>query len=210
MFDLTVFLKIFSPVFLVVASVGPCFLTYANISMNYGYKKGFIAAFGCFTVDILYITLGVFAISTLKSFIPEALVIALGIFAGFFLLYLAYSIWSTTEKNLTSENVKNNSIAIYFKLLCLTLSNPLAIIGYASIFSSINNVYENILSIFLGAISAALLAHSLVVVSFATIGKNIKTKVLLLLNKISAIIISIYAVLILKGTIMSIVNKLFQ
>ena len=60
MFDVAVFIKVFCPVFLIVVSIGPCLLTYANISMNYGYKKGFIAASGCFTVDILYITFGIF------------------------------------------------------------------------------------------------------------------------------------------------------
>ena len=79
MFSFAVFIKIFCPVFLVVASVGPCLLTYANIAMNYGYKKGFIAAFGCFTVDVLYITLGIFAIASVKTFVPQLLVMAFGI-----------------------------------------------------------------------------------------------------------------------------------
>lgn len=201
MFSFAVFLKIFCPVFLVVASVGPCFLTYANISMNYGYKKGFIAASGCFTIDILYITLGVFAINTMKSFVPENLVLAFGLFAGCFLIYLAYSFWKTNENDLKSKSVQNNNLAIYLKLLCLTISSPLAIVGYASIFSAISNVSENILSIFLGAISAAAIAHSLVVVSFATIGKKINIKILLLLNKISAVIITLFALGILQGVV---------
>ncbi len=205
MFDFAIFFKIFCPVFLVVASVGPCFLTYANISMNYGYKKGFIAALGCFTVDILYITLGIFAINAVKSFIPERLVYALGIFAGCFLLYLAYGFFTTKKKDLESKNVKNNSVVIYLKLLCLTLSSPLAIVGYASIFSSVNNVSENVLSMFAGAISAAFLAHLLIVVTFATIGKKISIKFLLLLNKISAVIIALFAC----GILCEIIKKLF-
>ena len=194
MLSLGVFIGVFVPVFLIVASVGPCLLTYANISMNYGYKKGFIAASGCFTIDILYISLGVFAINTIKTFMPEFVVSLCAVFAVCFLLYLACDFWKTNEEKLKSNNVSNSNVAIYFKLLCLTLSSPIAIVGYASIFSSINNVNDNIFSIFIGAISGAFIAHVLVVTIFATIGRKINTKILILLNKLSAVIISFFAI----------------
>ena len=201
MIDLIVFIKIFCPVFLIVASVGPCMLTYGNISMNYGYKKGFIAATGCFTIDILYITLGIFAINAAKSIVPDALILFLGLFAGCFLLYIAYGFWCTTADSLRSNHVKNNNLAIYLKLLCLTISSPMAIVGYASVFSAINNVSENILSIFLGAVTAAFLAHSIVVVLFAIVGKKISTNALLILNKISATIIATFAFIIIYNSV---------
>lgn len=194
MLDVAVFIKVFCPVFLVVASIGPCLLTYANISMNYGYKKGFIAASGCFTVDVLYITFGIFAIETIKLLIPEKLFLAFGIFAGCFLLYLAYGFWKTNAEKLEAKRVENNSLSIYLKLLFLTLSNPIAIIGYAAIFSSIGDIRANVFSIFLSATSAAFIAHSVVVLLFATLGKKINMKILLLLNKIFALIISMFAV----------------
>ena len=193
MFSFAVFIKIFCPVFLVVASVGPCLLTYANIAMNYGYKKGFIAAFGCFTVDVLYITLGVFAIASVKTFVPQPLVMVLGICAGIFLLYLAYGFWHTTEESLKAKKIKNSNLAIYLQLVGLTLSSPIAIVGYTSIFSAINNVSANILSILLGAFSGAFVAHSLVVILFSSIGKKISTKTLILLNKIFACVIAFFA-----------------
>ena len=193
MFSFAVFIKIFCPVFLVVASVGPCLLTYANIAMNYGYKKGFIAAFGCFTVDVLYITLGVFAIASVKTFVPQSLVMVLGICAGAFLLYLAYGFWNTTEERLKAKKIKTSNLAIYLQLVGLTLSSPIAIVGYTSIFSAINNVSANILSILLGAFSGAFVAHSLVVILFSSIGKKISTKTLILLNKIFACVIAFFA-----------------
>jgi len=201
MIDLIVFIKIFCPVFLIVASVGPCMLTYGNISMNYGYKKGFIAATGCFTIDILYITLGIFAINAAKSIVPDALILFLGLFAGCFLLYIAYGFWHTTADSLRSNYVKDNNLTIYLKLLCLTISSPMAIVGYASVFSAINNVSENILSIFLGAVTAAFLAHSIVVVLFAIVGKKISTNALLILNKISATIIVTFAFIIIYNSV---------
>ena len=205
MFSFAVFIKIFCPVFLVVASVGPCLLTYANIAMNYGYKKGFIAAFGCFTVDVLYITLGVFAIASVKTFVPQPLVMALGICAGVFLLYLAYGFWNTTEERLQAKKIKTSNLAIYLQLVGLTLSSPIAIVGYTSIFSSINNVSANILSILLGAFSGAFVAHSLVVIIFSSIGKKISTKILILLNKVFACVIAFFAV----GIIVNVMRTLF-
>ena len=194
MLDVAVFIKVFCPVFFFFFSIGPCLLTYANISMNYGYKKGFIAASGCFTVDVLYITFGIFAIETIKLLIPEKLFLAFGIFAGCFLLYLAYGFWKTNAEKLEAKRVENNSLSIYLKLLFLTLSNPIAIIGYAAIFSSIGDIRANVFSIFLSATSAALIAHSMVVSLFATLGKKINMRILIFLNKVFASIISIFAI----------------
>ena len=205
MFSLNIFIGIFIPVFLVVASIGPCLLTYANISMSYGYKKGFIAASGCFTIDVLYISLGAFAINTVKALMPNWVMSICAIFAACFLLYLAFDFWNTNAEKLKANIVSNNSMVIYIKLLCLTLSSPIAIVGYASIFSAISNISENIVSILLGAYSGAFIAHALVVILFATIGKKINTKILILLNKISAIIISGFAI----SIFISAVRRLF-
>ena len=199
-FDLSVFLKIFQPVFCVVIAVGPCLLTYGNISMLYGLKKGIIGALGCFTIDVLYFILGIFAVSSVISFLPQFLVYIFSFCAGCFLLYLAYGFWQTKKEDLQVQTIKNNSLIIYTKLLCLTLTNPIAIIGYASIFAGVKNAKDNVLSIFTGATAGSFIAHSIVIICFAIlgkIGKKIGYKILLTINKISALLISFYAIKIL-------------
>ena len=211
LFDLSVFLNVFQPVFCVVIAVGPCLLTYGNISMIYGLRRGIIGALGCFTVDMLYFTLGIFAVSAVITLLPQFLVAIMSICAGCFLLYLAYGFWKTKTEDLQSTNIKNNCLVIYTKLVCLTLTNPMAIVGYASIFAGITNAKNNALSIFLGASSAAFTAHFIVIVCFAILGKigrKIGNKVLLIINKISATLISVYAVKILFLVAKEIVLKL--
>jgi threonine/homoserine/homoserine lactone efflux protein len=210
-FDLSVFLKIFQPVFCVVIAVGPCLLTYGNISMLYGLKKGIIGALGCFTIDVLYFILGIFAVSSVVSFLPKYFVYTFSFCAGCFLLYIAYGFWKTKKEDLQGQTIKNNSLIIYTKLVCLTLTNPIAIIGYASIFAGVKNAKDNVFSIFIGATSGSFIAHLIVIVCFAIlgkIGKKIGYKVLLTINKLSAIVISVYSIKILFSVLKEIIYKI--
>ena len=162
--------------------------------MNYGYKKGFIGAFGCFTIEVIYMLIGITAIKQVGSVVPETLTIFLKIFAGLFLFYLAYGFWTADVKKMRQEKVIANSLSIYLKLVILTLTSPIAIIGYASIFSSIENISGNVFSILSGSCSASICAHSVVVVCFATLGKKINNTALIILNKCSAMIIMTFAI----------------
>ena len=86
---------------------------------------------------------------------------------------------------------------ITIKMFFLTFSSPLSIIGYSAIFSSVLDATKSIFSAISGGCCAAVFTHTLIVVSFATIGKKINNKILSILNKISAIFISIFAILLL-------------
>ncbi len=213
MFSLNIFLQVFIPVFIIVVYPGPCCLSYANISINYGYKKGFISAFGCFVVDILYCIIGIFALNSAQSLLPDLVVKSLTIFAGLFLLYIAYGFIKTDTAKLEISTIQNNSFIIFIKFFILTLSNPIAIVGYAGIYTGIKEVQNNILTIFIATTCASLMAHSLVVLSSGTIGKLIlrnkknSKNILRIVNIFSASCISGYSIIkILIPTIISIVK----
>ena len=213
MSELLIFIKVFIPVFVVVIYPGPCVLSYGNIAMNYGYKKGYAGVFGCYTIELMYWIIGIFALSTAQSFLPIWLVNILAVFAGLFLLYISYDFLKTDTSKLKIENIKNNSLVIYIKFLLLTLSNPIAIVGYAGIYIGIENTQSHILTILLASAFGSIVAHSVVVLFAGTIGKIIlksKTngvKMLKVVNIISAICISGYSIIeILIPTTLSILK----
>lgn len=193
MFDFSSFIHIFYLVFLVVIAVGPGFITIANISMNYGYKKGMVAVLGGFTVDCFFITIGALAVKTILSFLPKQSLTYFSIVASLFLLYLAYGFWKTDEKKIKSSKVSKNYLSIYLKILSLGLSSPIAIIGYSAIFSTMSNGNDFLLSKLLGGYLASIIGHSLVVLLFGSIGKKIKVSVLVYINKISAILLTFFS-----------------
>ena len=194
LFDFSIFIKTFWMVFLVVSSVGPAFITTANLSMTYGYKKGFIGILGCWTIDILYVSIGALALKAVANIVSKDIMTMMSLFASFFLIYIAYGFWKTDISKIKSQTTKKDNVKIYLKMLCLAASSPLAILGYGAIFSSFISADNNLLSVLLGGYLGTIISHSCIVLFFATLGKKIKDKFLVILNKVSAGIITCFAI----------------
>ena len=193
MIDFSVFCHIYIAVFAVIASVGPVFLTCANISMNYGLKKGINAIAGCITGDIIYFILGVSAMQAVKTFVPKYVEISMMVFCACFLLHIAYGFFKADVNKIRAKSVDKKGLLLYLKMICLTLSSPLSIVGYTSIFMSIDNPSLKLFSILLGAILGATTGHFAIVCIFSAIGGKINNKFLSILNKVSAVILCCYA-----------------
>ncbi len=187
--NFSVFLQSFSLCFLVLISVGPVFLTTANIAMTRGYKNGFFAIFGCIIADSVFITAGAIAAKTIVASIPQICLILLTLFAGCYLMKISYGFWKTDIEKIKTQKIKKTNFALTFKMFLLTFSSPLSIIGYGTIFSQIIDGNTSVASTILGGVCASCFTHSLIVSVFATIGKKVNYKILLILNKISALLI---------------------
>ena len=200
MISLDIFWKIFVPVFIVVIYPGPCVLSYGNISINYGYRKGYTCVLGCYTAELVYWLIGIFALNTAQSLLPPFVVKIISMIAGCFLLYIAYDFFKTDTSKMHNMDIKNSYLKLYLKFLFLTLSNPIAIVGYAGIYIAIENIKDHIFTVLLASTMASWTAHSIVVLCSGTIGKlllknkNNGTKALKIINIISAICISGYAI----------------
>ena len=195
--NLHLFIKTFCLCFVVLISVGPVFLTTANIAMTRGYKAGFFCILGCIIGDIIFITTGALCANAVVSAIPKPVFMLLSLFAGLFLLHIAHGFWKTDLSKIKGKNLKQKDIALTIKMLCLTLSSPLSIVGYGAIFSSVIDASSSILSAILGGCTAAIFTHSLIAIGFGILGKKINMKILSILNKVSAGMICFYASLII-------------
>lgn len=195
--SLHLFIKTFCLCFVVLISVGPVFLTTANIAMTRGYRAGFFCILGCIIGDIIFITTGALCANAVVSAIPKPVFMLLSLFAGLFLIHIAYGFWKTDLSKIKAKTINKKNFALTLKMLCLTLSSPLSIVGYGAIFSSVIDASNSIVSAILGGCMAAIFTHSLIVCGFGILGKKINMKILSILNKVSAGMICFYALLLI-------------
>jgi len=208
--NLSVFFQTFYLCFLVLISVGPVFITTANLSMTKGYKAGLFCIAGCILGDSIFITLGALCANAVVSAIPQFVLNILSLVAASFLLYIAYGFWKTDISKV--RNIKINSksnISLSIKMLFLTLSSPLSIIGYSLIFSQVIDSSNSTASAICGGICAAFCTHNLIVIAFSTLGKKINNKIMSILNRISAILISFFACALMFNLIKTLIKTYF-
>ncbi|MCF6190976.1 MAG: LysE family translocator [Cocleimonas sp.] len=122
-----------------IASPGPATLAIASTSMSHGRTHGSVLAFGITTGGLVWSTSAAFGLS---SFIyTNAWLFELMRYVGAsYLLYLAYksSHIAISHTNNKIEILKKSSLkSTYFKGLALQLSNPKAILFFASFYAVI-------------------------------------------------------------------------
>ncbi len=193
--NLYVFFQTFYLVFLILASVGPGFLTIANIAMTRGYKTSALAVCGCFLGDIILISLGAFFAKEAINKIPQNIMSFLLFFAIILLFYLAIKFLRTDISKLKAKKFdKNSGFSLAIILFCLKMSSPISIVGYGVIFTQVINTSNGLISACLGGYFASLTVNILMVSIFGTIGKKINVKILSFLNKSAAIFIMCFAI----------------
>ena len=205
--DFVVFSELFVPVLVLMLSVGPVFITVANISMTYGYKKGFFVATATLLGNLIYITIGAFAAKGFVAMIPKTVMIILPLIGAGFLFNLAYGFWKKDVSKLKEIKIKKFDFALLVKMFCLILSSPVAIVGYGVIFTSIaTGVESSLLSALLGGYCGAITGKVIVVTFFAALGKKCSNKILTIINKTSACLLSFYASLLVYKVIKEVIS----
>ena len=200
--NFSIFYQIFIPVVLLMLSVGPVFITIANISMLHGYKQGFFVAISTFLDNVVYITIGAIAAKEFISIIPKSVMIVLPLIGAGFLMNLAYGFWKKDISKVKNIDIKRFDFAILVKMFCLTLSSPVAIVGYGVIFTSIaTNIQSSLLSALLGGYCGAITGKILIIMFFGTLGKKFNKKILNIINKLSACLLCFYALILISKVV---------
>ena len=196
--NFSIFSQLFVPVLVLMLSVGPVFITVANISMTYGYKKGFFVATATLLGNLIYITIGAFAAKGFIAMIPKPVMIFLPLVGAAFLLNLAYGFWKKDVSKLRDVKVQKFDFALLVKMFCLIMSSPVAIVGYGVIFTSIaTDIETSMFSALLGGYCGALTGKIIVVMFFGTLGKKCSNKILKIINRISACLLCFYAAMLI-------------
>lgn len=161
MSDLLVLLRGLLIGFSIAAPVGPIGVLCIRRTLAEGRLAGFLSGMGAASADMLYGAMAAFGLTAVQE-----LLLGhsnwLGVFGGFFLLYLGIkSFFSKPEKESPTPS-RGGLLGAYLSTLLLTLTNPITILSFLVIFAglqvgSTNGNYFSaslmVLGVFLGSAS---------------------------------------------------------
>ncbi|SDV07348.1 LysE family translocator [Pseudomonas mucidolens] len=140
----------------IAAPVGPIGLLSIQNTLRGGFKAGFITGMGAATADAVYAIAALFGLAGLLSLIGDTQYLRIA--GAVFFIYLA---WKTLEKK--AEVIAAPSTAwhlwgMYTTTCLLTLSNPMTILGFVTLFAGLGVSQSNtetglwlVLGVFLGS-----------------------------------------------------------
>jgi homoserine/homoserine lactone efflux protein len=170
-----------------------------SYSMNYGVQKCIWTALGDVTANIIQATLVIFVLGSFFSDNPNFLKIFKWI-GVIYLLYLAYDIYNSRPKNISSNNIISKSVFSFFKDGFLVAgTSPKAWMFFPLIFPQFIDFYSNYVIQFLILITTYVVLDFLSLVAYAVLARklivwikaNPKT-----INTISACVLIIIALII--------------
>ncbi|MEA2042958.1 MAG: LysE family translocator [Bacteroidota bacterium] len=200
--DYTFIVKALSIGIAVSAPLGPIGVLCIQRTLNKGFYSGFISGVGAATADIVYAVIAGFGISLVKDFLLENQM-PIRLVGSVFLAYMGYRIFiSNPAKEVRKlRNEGNNFFKDFASSFLVTLSNPITIIAFGAIFAGFDMVGQEathfhifllIVFVFAGALSWWV--GLILVVS--TFKHKIRLRNILWINRITGILIIIFAVFI--------------
>lgn len=195
------FLKAVSFGFLMALPVGPIAILCIRRTIAHGFLAGLISGIGAATADAFYCLIATLGLTFISTFLIEQqfYVTLLG---TCFLIYLGIKIYLTPPAQTAAHIQGRGWLGAYFSTLALTLSNPMTLLAFTALFASFgfadleSNVINTLLivtGVFLGSTLWWFLLTNLV----SLFRSKINAYTLGLINKISGIIIVVFALVIL-------------
>jgi len=117
------------------APLGPCAILVIQKSLAYGRRRGFITALGATTVDTLWASMSIFAVSFAETFIDTHKILIL-IIGGLIVTLIGVSMaFKDPFKNMKVGQQNEISIKDYFQSFATAISNPAAIFVMLTLFT---------------------------------------------------------------------------
>ena len=195
--DFALFLQIIIFLFITPGTPRIVIISY---SMNYGVKKCVWTAFGDITANLLQATLVIFVLGTFFSDNPSFLN-TIKWFGVIYLLYLAYDVYKSSNKNFNSKIFSSKSFFSFFKDGFLVAgSSPKAWLFFPLIFPQFIDFNSNYIVQFIILITTYIVLDFISLVGYAMLAQkliiwikaNPKT-----INTISASVLVIIALIII-------------
>jgi threonine/homoserine/homoserine lactone efflux protein len=168
--------------------------------MNRGRFSGYAGGIGATVADAFFAIIAGFGVSIITNFI-DTYQMEIRILGGLILGILAYRIFSSNVVNeIRQKGKKSNLWSDFMHTYFLTLSNPLTIIVIGAIFAAggpgRNAGESEILTLISGVMIGAASWWLVLVTLVNLFRKNIRLKTLWYLNKITGILIFVFAFLV--------------
>lgn len=126
--------------FSIAAPVGPIGLLCIQRTLNKGKLSGFISGMGAATADAVYGIIAALGLTLISDFLINQQN-WLKLLGGFFLIYLGINIFISrnSKKSEIKENISGNSLfKDYLSTFFLTITNPVTVLAFLAIFTSLN------------------------------------------------------------------------
>ncbi len=189
--------------FSIAAPVGPIGILCIQRTISHGRKSGLYTGLGAATADGLYGAIAAFGLTIVSTFlVGEQFWIRL--IGGIFLLYLGIKTFtSKPSERIKSENHKS-LLSDYFSTVFLTITNPMTILSFVAIFAGLGlgGVKGDNLSallMVLGVLIGSALWWVILSGSVSLFRSKFNISSLKIVNKISGIIITIFAIIAFIG-----------
>ena len=186
---------------LVSAPLGPIGVLVIQKTLNKGKLSGFITGMGAATADTFYAIIAGFGVAIITKFL-NAYQQEIRVIGGIILIGFAYYTFNSNVSKQVRASSKGNKnfLTDYLSTFFLTISNPIPFVVFGISFASLGMAEKemfDVLIIVLGVVSGAVLWW-LSLVSFVNIfRKKFKLKQLWWINKITGIVVALFAVFVL-------------
>ncbi|WP_125152374.1 LysE family translocator [Clostridium rectalis] len=181
--------------FSIAAPVGAIGVLCIRRTLAYGWECGFFSGLGAATADAIYGSIAALGITVISDFLIKQ-VFWLQFIGGIFLLYLGIKTFlSKPREDHNSEVPKVTNV--YVSTLFLTITNPMTIVSFTGIFAGVGiastNNYKHSMLLVLGVFLGSVLWWVILSTSISIFRNKIGFRILNLINKISGIIIIVFA-----------------
>jgi threonine/homoserine/homoserine lactone efflux protein len=196
--------------FSIAAPVGPIGLLCIRRSIAQGAGYGFISGLGAATADTLYGAIAVFGLTMVANLLTSfQAFLQLG--GGLFLCYLGYHTYFACVARKPATAVNGDLIGAYISVLLLTLTNPLTMLVFLSIFAGLgigpgNGDYFTAAIFVVGVFGGSALWWLLLSGTVGLFRANFTQRQMILINKVSGIIIGCFGILVLMNMLRSLLG----
>jgi putative LysE/RhtB family amino acid efflux pump len=191
---LEIFIKSLMAGFTISAIMGPIGILFIEQMLKIGLKGALPVILSAPIANGIYGAIAAFGISIISNFLLSNATI-LKIVGGLFLLYLAYREFKSRSIVESAVTKSEGPIKLMFEVILLTLTNPINILFFVSIFANISKEkfslfesYAMVLGIFLGSVVFYLLLG----IFLAKIKRKLSQKWIFNLKCGSAILIGLF------------------
>lgn len=188
----------------IAAPVGPITVLYVRRALSNGWRSGMATALGAGSADAIYAAIAAFGLTVLSDFLVS-LQTPVRLVGGLFLLYVGIKILRTPPAEKAAQAEGGSLGRDYVSTLFLTLTNPMTILMFASIFTGAGLAAytrgESVSPLVLVAgvfIGSVLWAGSLVTIA-ALFRTRFSPRVMLWVNRVSGAAIILFAITTLLG-----------
>ncbi|PFW76280.1 lysine transporter LysE [Bacillus sp. AFS075960] len=183
--------------FSIAAPVGPIGILCIRRTLENGRFVGFMSGLGAATADGLYGLIACLSLTVITNYLINQQ-LWFQLIGGIFLGYLGVKTYKSKPLNTTTKSKNEQNIKAYISTFFLTITNPVTILSFISLFSGIGIANSDIdlmeklilvLGVFLGSILWWLFLSMVV----SLLKKRINAHFLIIINKTSGLILLLFS-----------------